>query len=71
MYKIEKNIPAPQRTINNFPLSEMDINDSFLVPKEKRSSVQVAIRKYMNLNQNTSFVTKTLEDGTFRIWRTA
>ena len=49
----------------------MDINDSFLVPKEKRSSVQVAIRKYMNLNQNTSFVTKTLEDGTFRIWRTA
>ena len=75
MYNIEKNIPLPStalKTSHTFPLADMEINDSFLAPKMKRSAIQAAIKKYQDANEGTRFTTRMNKDETeIRTWRVA
>lgn len=76
MYTIEKNIPLPETVLrnktNNFPLNTMEVNDSFIAPKEKRSSIQAAAKKYGESNPGVKFATRVLENEVnIRVWRIA
>ena len=84
MFTIEKGIPAPVRgSATNFPLTQMEIGDSFLVPvdfaDQSPEAVTLAKRKVASLAAARQGVTKTtgskfavrrLENGV-RVWRTA
>ena len=66
MYKIEKNIPIPNI---KYPFAELEIGDSFYVEggRNVTSAVRVAAFTFAK-KTNTSFVTRTVENGV-RIWR--
>ncbi|GAA4827321.1 hypothetical protein GCM10023232_26980 [Sphingosinicella ginsenosidimutans] len=43
--KIEKGIPAPPKRNKKYPLLEMEVGDSFLIPSEKAGSVWARTNK--------------------------
>jgi hypothetical protein len=70
MFKIEKDVPIPaEYTRKKYPLGDLKIGDSFLIPKDKaptnmsaslapqvaRLSIKITIRKQPN--------------GDYRVWR--
>lgn len=69
MIKIDKNINYEQKT-KNFPFKDMEIGDSFLIPKNtEHTTVRVKasiFRKSKNKEVKFS-IRKTLEG--FRCWR--
>ncbi len=65
-YKIEKDVPIPGPS--KYPLSQLKIGDSFLVPKDEYAGLRSAIQKSQR-EYNVRFVTR--RDGDcIRVWRT-
>jgi hypothetical protein len=63
--KIDKNIPVPQR----FPFAQMEINDSFEIPKEvHRQTVSTSANRYAQ-KTGKKFITRVMPDKTIRCWR--
>ena len=65
-FKIKSNIPIPEASLK-FPFKDMEIGDSFEVPKKYRSNVGNAAY-YYGIRHNKKFMIKTGKD-TARIWR--
>lgn len=64
--KIEKGVPIPLRGGGEkFPLDEMEIGDSFLIPIKTRMRLQYYTKKL----SNKKFVTKTVDKENVRCWR--
>lgn len=73
MYKIEKNIPIPQRLGIQFNFREMEVGDSILIPCEpdslEKSRAASALGKFKK-ETGLKFVTRQMPEG-MRIWRVA
>jgi hypothetical protein len=65
MYKIEKNIPLPGPS--KYPLMEMKVGESFIVPKDDFQGVRGAIQKVQKAYK-MRFTTRR-EDSSIRVWR--
>lgn len=70
-YVIEKNVPYPaNRQGLGFPLSEMEVGDSFEAPIDKMPSVRNAASRYgMKTEPKAKFVVRKVSDTKCRIWR--
>lgn len=77
MFDVEKNVPLPTSTRGRyqFPLTAMDIGDSFLVPLDDANEKSISsIRQSLhNAKKRTGMsmklVTSVTPDG-LRVWRT-
>lgn len=72
--KIEKNVPLPDNdrrpgpeTI--YPLREMEINDSFVLPIHLRDSVS-SIATRLKSKSGLAFTIRKIDADTVRVWRT-
>ena len=79
--KIEKEVPFPKKLFSSraecpYPLSEMEVNDSFLVPNPDNLSIN-QLRNQVNsrinyhskhLQDKRKFSIRQIEDG-LRVWR--
>jgi hypothetical protein len=83
MFQIETNIPMPERTSSPgrtasiYPLADMYVGDSFLVPlnpitKEDRRRVSSSTSAFTKRNKdlNVKFSIRAV-DGGLRVWRVA
>lgn len=74
-FKIEKNIPAPEKPIRGeraFPFDKMKVGESFCVPMNGRKSwafVFTAIQS-AQAKLNIKLTTRLIDQTTRRIWRT-
>lgn len=77
MYKIEKNIPInPINPERDFPLKDMEIGDSFLIPKSEineikiRAHVRVAADR-LRIKQKSEFgiAIRKQPNGDLRVFR--
>lgn len=72
MFKIEKNIQIPplRGASKKYPLSEMEIGDSFLVPCDKEDADAVRNRVTQNFYsiRPKRFTGRVVEGGV-RVWR--
>lgn len=69
--KIEKGVEVPRNERGSkFPLDEMEVGDSFLVPSEMSASIRNAVAYYRFRNGKGTLITKTYDDGSVRVWRT-
>ena len=67
-YKIEKNVQPPHHKGNyKYPFGKMEVGDSFVGDAKARH----AANAFNKNNPGVKFFTRTLEDGTIRIWRKA
>ena len=73
-YQLETGIEIPSKNIiGRFPVDEMKVGQSFLIPEEelselKPTSIRNAVRNYGDDNKKR-FVIKRQTDG-LRVWRT-
>ena len=68
LYEIDKNIPIPEHAMwgkNLGFLKKLEVGDSFVVEKKARSSLVTSARR-----MGMKFITRTIENGKVRIWRT-
>jgi hypothetical protein len=71
--KIEKNVPFPSRR-NKYPISDMEVGDSFFVPGKKSTQAGAIVFKHVQKGKKFSSRTCTQEvngetvNGV-RIWR--
>ena len=70
MIEIEKNIPIPQSNKFSYPFDKMAVGDSFIITRDKTSTIQWAIQRYKSLHKGTAFITRKEQDGR-RVWRVA
>lgn len=81
---IEKGIPMPgydgrqQKPHNQppktiYPLADMEVGDSFVVPVRKKRSVRSVVCKFKNYfgNEHKDFTTRQVENNMVRVWRIA
>ena len=70
MYEIEKNVAIASRVgvINKYPLSEMEIGDSFVISAPTSKRIQLSIYSCAK-NKKMKVVTRFLADGSIRVWR--
>lgn len=73
MYKVEKNVPMPNRVRNRkvkYPLDHMKIGDSFLIPftKEKNHPKLIAVPYTMARRKGMEITCRGEKNGV-RIWR--
>lgn len=68
-FVIEKNIPIPNPGTrgSGFPLREMEVGDSFVVPYSQVSSIYTLSKQL----RPKKFLTRKLDAKTSRVWRTA
>ena len=64
--KIEKNVPFPINTRKIYPIKEMQIGDSFLVPHKKASDVSYLVTDGKKFGYR--LICRTV-DGGARVWR--
>lgn len=62
---IEKGVPIPRR----FPFEEMEVGDSFAVPKEISKDAIYGSANYYGNKYNKKFTVRRMDDGTYRCWR--
>lgn len=70
MIDVEDNVPAPIKKTwvkRYFPLNEMKIGQSILVPLDAMYAARMACRRHSQANK-TEWTTK-VTDGGMRIWR--
>lgn len=70
-YKIEKGIPVQpmlKRTLA-FPLDEMSVGDSFVMPLVKRNNLTSAFSQRKRNGLGGKFVTRRISDTDIRVWR--
>lgn len=69
-FKIEKGIPAPVAAKRNgvtATLRSMQVGDSFLYPKAKRTALSQLFRNC----KPSEFMSRTADEQYVRVWRTA
>jgi len=71
-FKIEKDIPVgftghEHKYNGKYPLSKMDVGDSFVVSVEQTESIRATSAKYAKMT-GTKFMTRKFEGGV-RVWR--
>lgn len=70
-YQIEKNIPLLlPRKEHDWPFGRMAVGDSFLVPEPLRQKAANAAA-YFTRKANWRFVSRKVDGGMVRFWRTA
>lgn len=74
-YVIEKNIPWLGRVHHDFPLGDMQVGDSFLVPESNYKSasaimqkIRIEFQRHKKTHPKTIFRQKQV-DGGVRVWR--
>ena len=67
-YKIEKDITAPEPH-KRFPLSELEVGESFTIALKDRNSVQSHASKVKSLTGKV-FMVRKVDEQTCRVWRT-
>ena len=69
LYKIDASVPIPPKYNEEvIPLSSMKIGESILLPLAARSHVQVRASR-LKSTKGLEFTTRTMGDGTVRVWR--
>jgi hypothetical protein len=68
--EIEKNVPFPTDRLT-YPFADMDVGDSFLVGKGKRSSVSSNGALFAKKHPGVKFAVRKVEGGDYRCWRIA
>ena len=76
MYEIENDVPLPasrgRSTVHHFPFGTMQVGQSFALTNDKaRNAAARAANSFAKNNPGYKFVTRSLGDGTFRLWRIA
>lgn len=66
-YIIEKNVPLPNCKTIKYPFDKMEINDSFIVPIEEKSTLHSAIVTARKTGR--TFTVKKVDSNTLRCWR--
>ena len=69
---IEKGIPMPSRnTTHAYPFAQMEVGDSFVVPKARKAGLAQAARTYTTKTDGTvKFTLRTSKvDDEVRMWR--
>lgn len=66
--KIEKHVPIPPTSAAKFPVGELDVGDSFVVPKELGPAARNHVQYFRRGHPHSKFVTRLVENG-LRIWR--
>lgn len=70
-FKIEKGIPAPaHKRAHKYPLADMEVGDSFLIPDAKTSAEISSSISYRKNRYGEQYVCRVV-DGGLRVWRTA
>lgn len=72
MIKIEHNIPIKGIKVSRskFPFKDMEVGDSFKVPKSKRSGALASACGYgARQEPEQKFTSKIVDDRNVRIWR--
>lgn len=73
--KLEKQVPIPPahepRTAPSAALLEqMELNDSFTVPKQRHANLNSAVARYRKTHKGRQFVMRTIDAGdAVRCWR--
>ena len=66
MFKIDKDVPMPNMW-QKYPLGDMEIGDSFFLPRAKTQNISPMLRKY-SIRNNKKFSVRAV-DGGVRVWR--
>jgi hypothetical protein len=61
---IDKDVPIP----SYYPFEKMEVGDSFVSTATKRHSLSVAMLRYSR-KTGKKFVSRTIDDGSIRVWR--
>lgn len=75
-FEIEDDVPFPESRTKStdFPLKEMEVGKSFLIPavgKQEKAKAYKNVynaQKYINRTEGKKFIVRTVEDGV-RVWR--
>lgn len=69
VYKIEKNVPAPLPLVDDseYPLTQMNVGDSFVAPADHKSSIRCLMHK-MHKTTKLRF-TSRIKENKIRVWR--
>ena len=75
-HKIDKNVPIPNYNMHKYPLHELQVGDSFVVPLSEKKHVRSAIGRAHIKNENLRFLTRTVSGRgragkQMRVWRIA
>ncbi len=74
-YKIESGIPLPDPKHLKYPVANLKIGDSFLVPLDQGSNIKDLFRKVSSNSVATAkrhgfkIVSRTIKDEGVRVWR--
>lgn len=71
-FKIIKNASPPSLAGRpaKYPFGSMEVGDAFDAPKSLRSKIATAA-SYWGAQKGAKFSIRTLDEQTFRVWRTA
>ena len=69
---LDSTVPVPKEYPQaKYPFGSMEVGDSFVVPNELRQRVAGAASQYTRRSDyKIKFTTRSMGDGTVRIWRT-
>lgn len=70
MYQIDKNVPLPTFKQHEFPFSEMEQGDSFVIPSSNRTSARNHASDYQKEHENVKFEIRKISETEVRVWRT-
>lgn len=69
MFDIDKEVPIPEPDrVTDYPLTKLEVGDSFVFPLEKRASVQSLVSG-LKRNGFGVFTIKKISDTECRVWR--
>lgn len=76
MFEIEGNVLIPasrgRSTVHRFPFAQMEVGQSFALPNDKmRNAAARAANTFAKNNAGFKFITRSMGDGSFRLWRVA
>lgn len=68
-YQVDKGVPIPVSRRPGLPLNELEVDESILFPKERRSYVQTRASKVAK-ETGKEFTVRVVDDTNCRVWRT-
>jgi len=68
--KIDKSVPIPlSRKHNNYPLDDLDVGHSFVIPGEQVQMLRMAVSQRHHRKQDGHRYTVRKWEGGYRCWR--